>query len=406
VKTVARSFIQVCLIIYLLTLGIPEASAAPQKKAVLVLFPYQNDLPNHEIAYQALREEFSSAGDLELDVHYEYLELIRFPDPAYQQQMFELLAVKYRDKQIALVIIHSEALLKIWLEQRGAILPDTPVVFSSTSTAAIQGIQLPPDVTGISGTVDFTQSINWILRARPSVKEIVLVYGTGQAERQWIQQVELLQQALGGQAQLTDLSGLPLEQIKQRVTALPSTSIVLYELMFIDAAGKNYRPVDVLQELIDVSPVPVISGYDQFIGTGTIGGYMYSTEQQTRDAAQIGMRILRGEDVSSIPVQKDQSNRFIFDHLALQRFDIPLSDLPPDSIIKNRQYSAWELYRTQIIITDHDHCYLVAHGHLSAVRNTTIESYPPGAGRSQSQPGRPGTRTYRHTQPDQHPFEG
>jgi len=332
-----------------MALGTSKASAAPQKKAVLVLFPYQNDLPNHEIAYQALREEFNSADDLELEVYYEYLELIRFPDPAYQQQIFDLLAVKYRDKQIDLVTIHGDVLLKLWLERRSAILPDTPVVFYSTSTAAIQGLQLPPDVTGVSGIVDFTQSINWILRARPSVDEIVLVYGTGQAERQWIQPVEVLQQALGEQARLTDLSGLPFDQIKQRVAALPPTSIVMYELMFTDAAGKNYLPVDVLQELIAVSPVPVITGYDQLVGTGTIGGYMYSIDQQTRDAARIGMRILRGDDANAIPVQKDQSNRFIFDHLALQRFDIPLSDLPPDSIIKNRQYSAWELYRTQIM---------------------------------------------------------
>jgi ABC-type uncharacterized transport system substrate-binding protein len=250
------------------------------------LFPYQNDLPNHEIAYQALREEFSSADELELEVYYEYMELVRFPDPAYQAQIFDLLVTKYQDKQIDLVMIHSGVLLRLWLERRSTILPDTTVVFYSTSTAAIKGLQLPPNVTGISGTVDFTQSINWILRICPSVDEIVLVYGTGQAERQWIQPVYILHKALGEQARLTDLSGLPFDQIKQRVAALPPTSIVLYELMFIDASGKNYRPVDVLQELIAVSPVPVISGYDQFIGTGTIGGYMFSAEQQARDAAQ------------------------------------------------------------------------------------------------------------------------
>ena len=348
-RILIRSFLLACLVSFLMTVSVSTASTAPLKKAVLVLFPYQNDLPNHEIVYQALREEFSSADDLELEVYYEYLELIRFPDPAYQQQMFDLLAVKYQDKQIDLVTINSEVLLRLWLERRSAILPDTPIVFYSTSTAVIKELQLPSDVTGVSGTVDFTQSINWILRTRPSVDEIVLVYGTGQAEHQWIQPVAILHKTLGEQARLTDLSGLPLDQIKQRVAALPSSSIVLYELMFTDAAGKNYRPVDVLQELIAVSPVPVISGYDQYIGTGTIGGYMYSSEQQARDAAQIGMRILRGEAVSAIPVQTDQSNRFIFDHLALQRFDIPLSDLPPDSIIKNRQYSVWELYRPQIM---------------------------------------------------------
>jgi diguanylate cyclase (GGDEF)-like protein len=119
--------------------------------------------------------------------------------------------------------------------------------------------------------------------------------------------------------------------------------------MFKDAAQNKYRPIDILQKLAAISSVPVISGYDQFIGTGTIGGYMYSTEQQAEDAAQIGLRILRGEAASSIPVKKNQSNRFIFDHIALQRFDISLSDLPPDSIIKNQQYSFWELYQPQII---------------------------------------------------------
>jgi diguanylate cyclase (GGDEF)-like protein/PAS domain S-box-containing protein len=61
------------------------------------------------------------------------------------------------------------------------------------------------------------------------------------------------------------------------------------------------------------------------------------------------LHILRGEPASTIPLIKDQSNRFVFDHLALQRFDIPLAALPPGSIVKNRQYSFWELYQPQII---------------------------------------------------------
>ncbi len=64
-----------------------------------------------------------------LSVYYEYLDLNRFPDPAYQQQMFDLFAAKYRNKQVNLVILTEEAMLNLWLEQRGGILPTTPVVF-------------------------------------------------------------------------------------------------------------------------------------------------------------------------------------------------------------------------------------------------------------------------------------
>jgi diguanylate cyclase (GGDEF)-like protein/PAS domain S-box-containing protein len=76
---------------------------------------------------------------------------------------------------------------------------------------------------------------------------------------------------------------------------------------------------------------------------------MYSIDQQARDAAKISLRVLHGEPISSIPIAKNESNRFIFDHLVLQRFGIPLSALPPDSIIKNRQDSMWDLYKVQIL---------------------------------------------------------
>ena len=140
------------------------------------------------------------------------------------------------------------------------ILPDTPVAFYSTNTESIEALKLPPDVTGVSGTVDFTQSMEWILRVRPSVSEIVLVYGTGQAEREYIQPVDILRKELDEQAQITDLSGLSLDEIKHQVETLPPSSIVLYELMFEDAAGERYRPIDELRELTAASPVPVISG--------------------------------------------------------------------------------------------------------------------------------------------------
>ena len=78
-KTLLRSFLFVCMLSCTMALSVSNASAVPIKKAVLILFPYRSDLPNHEISLQALREEFDSVDDLELDLYYEYLELIRFP---------------------------------------------------------------------------------------------------------------------------------------------------------------------------------------------------------------------------------------------------------------------------------------------------------------------------------------
>lgn len=350
-KVLIRSFLLAGLLGCLLTFGVQSARAVPAQKTVLVLSPFQFDLANNLIAAQAMREEFGKASDLSLDVYYEYLDLNRFTDSVYQQEVFDLLTTKYKNKQVDLVIVGSEAMLKLWLAQRADILPNTPIVFFDVFTEHLGALNLPANVTGVSAVEDCEKSVQWALTAMPAVNEIVLVGGVGKIEQGFFDHLRKMQEELKEQVKFTDMAGLPLAEIKQRVAKLPKTSIVLYHPMFEDAEATKYRPLAVLRELTAASSVPVISGYDVFIGTGIIGGYMYSIDQQARDAAQIGLRVLRAEAMNSIPIVQDESDRFIFDHLALQRFGIPLSLLPPDSIVKNRQYSFWELYQPQIIAT-------------------------------------------------------
>ncbi len=317
-------------------------------KNVLFLSLYQIDLPANTIAVTAIQEEFRHLKDITLSLYYEYLDSNRFTDPAYNDALFDLYERKYRGMTIDLIIVSDPKMLDIWLSRRQTILPDTPVIFYDTSSMRIPSLHLPPDVTGVASEVDFVRCVRWFLDVRPSVSEIVMVHGAGRMDQPYLLHIEALRKALHGRVKLTDWSEIPMAEMKVRAAALPKTSVILYSLLFEDAAGVRYRPIDALRELASVASVPVLSGYDHFIGTGTIGGYMYSIEFQAREAAQMGLRILGGKPVSRIPVKTDQGSRFIFDHSALQRYNIPLSSLPPDSIIKNRQYSVWELYRSEI----------------------------------------------------------
>ncbi|MBN1978696.1 MAG: GAF domain-containing protein [Anaerolineae bacterium] len=334
----------------LLALSMPAPSAAaPPHKAVLLLFPYQLDLPAYTLSQQTIQKEFGQTTDLALDLYYEYADLGRFSDEAYRSSLFAHYALKYRGRQIDLVMVCSESMLDLWLEHRREILPDAPVVFYDIVTERVAARQSPSDVTGVTGVVDHAQSVHWFLRANPAVNEVVIVHGVGAADRAYLQPVDDLKADLQGQVQVTDWADLPMEEIKRRAADLSKTSVIAYHLMFEDAAGVAYRPIDALRELAAVSAVPVLSGYDQFIGTGTVGGYMYSIEQQARAAARMGLRILHGEPASAIPMLTENGNRFIFDHPAMRRYGIPLSTLPPESIVKNRQYSIWEQYRPQLI---------------------------------------------------------
>ena len=350
-----------CLLLALLLSGMNQAQAAsqpqitatpvgqalPVRKNILIIFGYQSDFTPP--ATQGLQAEFAQAGDLNLIQFSEYTDFNRFPGETYQTQLAELYAAKYKSYPPDLVILAGRAALTFWLAHRAEIAPDAPVVVFDLTPEDLKTIQSTPNMTGLGSTTDFNKSVDWVLQARPFVKEIIFVHGAGPYDQQFFGYASSMQAHLAGKAQFSDWSSYSLAEIRQRAAALPSSTVIVYAPMFQDAAGVNVDPHYALRQLTAVSAVPVLTSFEQFIGTGAIGGYSYSLQEQAGQAARIGLRILRGEAASSIPFNFDSGNQFMFDHLALQRFNIPLSSLPPGSIIKNRQYSFWEANQLQII---------------------------------------------------------
>lgn len=332
---------------------LPSSSSQPKpaRKNILLLFPYQPNLPHHILATQAIEQELLQASDFEFDLYFEYLDLNRFPASTYMRQAFSLLAAKYRHKPIDLVIIANEITLDLWLENRSQIAPDAPVVFFNIPAGRLNALNLLANFTGTGTRVEYSPALEWLLTVRPEINEIVLVRGVGKADKEGIQSVDNLLEVFAGRLKITDLSNLSLEEIKIRVASLPPTSVVVFHMLFEDVTGVQYIPLEALREVAAAASVPVLSGYAQFIGTGTLGGYMYSVTEEASQAARTGLRILRGESASAIPVITGPGNRFIFDQAVLRRFNIPEASLPPNSLVENKDINLWEYHRTEIVAT-------------------------------------------------------
>ncbi len=318
-------------------------------KQVLILSPYQLDLPVSLICSQVIRAEFHKATDIKTELYFEYLDLNRFTDLDYRSQLLEYFPVKYRQKKIDLIFLCSDEMLDLWLKHQQQFAPNVPTVFFDVTANRIASLQLSSNITGVCANVDYLSSLNWYLNSFPKTNEIVLIRGVGKTDLMLNDPIEIFQKNFRDKCKITDYSTLTLPEIKHRISQLPSTSVVLYHPLFEDVSGNLYRPIDVIREIAFVSSVPVISGYDHFIGTGTIGGYLYSVEQQTLDAVKIGLRVLHGELPKTILIDTDKSNRFIFDYPALQKYHISISDLPPGSIVKHQTRSMWLEYRLEII---------------------------------------------------------
>jgi hypothetical protein len=80
-------------------------------------------------------------------------------------------------------------------------------------------------------------------------------------------------------------------------------------------------PLSTLQ-ITRVSSAPVYSFRDVNIGTGIVGGYMSSFEEDGKAVARLGLRILKGEQPEDIPITRAPNFLYMFDWRQLKRWAI------------------------------------------------------------------------------------
>src|SRR5207344_2296456 len=96
------------------------------------------------------------------------------------------------------------------------------------------------------------------------------------------------------------------------------------------------------------SKAPVFVVDDVDLGRGTVGGDLLSFTSAGRVVGEMAVRILNGEKPQNMSIAKS-ANVYLFDWRGLQRWGLKESDLPPDSIVLNREPTVWESYKSYII---------------------------------------------------------
>ena len=84
-------------------------------------------------------------------------------------------------------------------------------------------------------------------------------------------------------------------------------------------------------QISDTANAPVYVFVDQYLGRGAVGGHLYSLEQHGQRAAEIGLRVLRGEPPASIPVVEVSSHTEMFDARQLERWKLDEHRLAADA---------------------------------------------------------------------------
>jgi signal transduction histidine kinase len=85
------------------------------------------------------------------------------------------------------------------------------------------------------------------------------------------------------------------------------------------------------------------------LGTGIVGGYTDSWEEQGTAAADLALEILSGKDVGSIPRVNIPVQTYRIDERQLKRWNLSKASLPLESDIQFSEFNLWDRYRWQIV---------------------------------------------------------
>ena len=306
---------------------------------VLVLHSHGSSLPANTDWHNGILRGLASAPDMQVQIDVEAPDLTRVDDADYVAELRRGYALKYRDYRPDLVIATYTPAFLFLLKYGEELFSGVPIVFCDPDGRIASAHKLPETMTGVTFNPDFVGTLELALALHPDTERVAVIVGTG-AYGQWYEHLaEQAFQSLKTRPDVVWLKGLPSTELLEAVSRLPARTVILYLVQYQDRAGNFYTPHSILRDVVDVASVPTYGLWDTLIGTGIVGGRMITLEEDGFRAAQMGVRILRGEAPHAIPVVNRLHNPAIFDAPALARWRIDDDRLPAGSRIRNRQPS-------------------------------------------------------------------
>lgn len=319
------------------------AAAAPERqKSVLVLQVLrQESLPS--IALDNMTRRVLADGlNGRLDYYTEYLDAARIPDSRFSSIFADYLARKYEGKTFDVVLALSPAVFDFLAGS--SLFPGVPVVYYATEPR-----QPRPMTTGIVARLDLKPTIDVALQVHPDLQQVFVVSGASQYDKFYQDLAQRQLRAFDGRLVFTYLSGLPMSELLRRVADTPERSIIYFLTLYEDAEGNTFNTSDSLDRIAAVANRPIYVFVNIYMGHGAIGGSVLSLDVVGRAAADVALRVLKGESPDRIPVREIDPNIYAFDWRELRRFGVDEARLPAGSLVQFRQPGAWDQYKWYIV---------------------------------------------------------
>jgi signal transduction histidine kinase len=302
---------------------------------------------------------FSSEPGLDVEIDSEAPDLKRFAsmdtaglvDGQQINWLLEFYRKNYQDRKPNLLMPTDTPALRFLLVHGEELFPGVPIVFVDADRNFVAAQELPPNVTGVTGFLDITGTLELIQHVHPDTQRVAVIIGSSSYDKAMEREARQVIESYAGQLEFVWLRGMSVDEVVTALNALPEQTVALYLVQTGDRTGKQYVPRSMLQAFAAAASVPVYGLWDTLLEHGIVGGRLATIEEDGYQAAKLAARILQGDAPADLPVIDRLSNPPIFDGVELARWHIREKRLPAGSQIRHRPASTWDELRTGIMTT-------------------------------------------------------
>jgi len=327
------------------------APPAGQRSAVLVIFGDDASQPWIQPMSDGISRVLYGRGAESPEAYYEYLDAVRFPDPAHRDLFRDTIRRKYEGIRFTLVVPVAGAAIRFVDDVRDELWHGAPVLFTRYNASQPLGVPVREHDAVLGFEFSFQAALETIKSIMPRTTHLAVAWdedmaGPGQTS-----------DAAAGfrraDLQAIDLNGLPLADVMARLGRLPEHAVVLLGVSSgqLDSGHVMNTAWPLCEAASRAANRPTFMLGSHFLGCGVVGGLLRNFNQIGRIAGERILSTLAGRQPREETIPLAAFTELAFDWRQLQRWNIDERGLPHGSVVRFRQPSLWRDYRAQVFGT-------------------------------------------------------
>ena len=256
-----------------------------------------------------------------------------------EKRLADYYAAKFADRKIRVVIAQGPQAVSFLEKFHDRLFPESQGVFCGVRRAESP---MPGWLTGVLEVMDAPGTFRLARALQPDLQRLVILddpANTGGILQKSIEENSALE---GPAVRVELLRTENVQQLFAAVESLPPDTAVLMT---------RPRPVrQFMVELRDHCPVPIYGLCAPLHLPGILGGSLLNGEEHGASAAQLALRLFKGERAEAIPVTAGPPHRLTVHYDQMARFGFPLSALPEGTEILGRPPGIFETHGRALIV--------------------------------------------------------